>query len=426
MKKWEDIVKDKLEGYESALPEGSLAEFRARRNQADSAAGTRRFPLAWVLVPALAAGLAAVLLLRNPAAPEDGVQIVQQPSAPVALAPDSSVDNGTIEPAESAVQKETAEPVRRRPLLAQAVKPSPAIPASNNLPERVTEETATVRDETGEAVSAFTETENGTESEPSRQADVKSPSGQTQTPSASPFIPNNTESKQVKLKVGPAAGVVAGGGLLAALLTTAKAPHEDYYYSNSDHNSNSDPYLRYLSSAMDDPLDGKYSANSTKEDIEKVSSYHHIPVRAGLSTRFPLSEKLYLTTGLDYSRYQSEFSYSSSGLKNQIAQYIGVPVRLDWTLASNRWLDVYLGGGLEGDFCVGATLAGSKIPKDGLNFSLLGAGGIQFNMTERLGLYVEPELSYLIPSKSQQLVTYRTQKPLMFSVATGFRITLGK
>lgn len=433
MKKWEDIVKDKLAGYESALPEGSLADFRARRNKADSAAGTNRFPLAWVLVPALAAGLAAVLLLHKPGVAEEGIQVIQQPSAPVAIVPDSNIETDTMEFTESVEPVETAEPVRQRPLVAQAVKSSPSIPAANNLPERGTEDTATEVDETGEAISVLSETDKVSESEdysePPRQAEVKSPSGQTQTPTASPFIPNYTETKQVTLKAGPAAGMVAGGGLLAALLTTSKAPHDDYYYSNSDPISYFDPNPRYLSSAIDDPSDGKNianSANSTKEEIEKVSSYHHIPIRAGISTRFPLSEKLYLTTGLDYSRYQSEFRYASSGLKNQIAQYIGVPVRLDWTLASNRWMDVYLGGGLEGDYCVGAKLAGSKIQKDGLNLSLLGAGGIQFNMTERLGLYVEPGLSYLIPSKSQQLITYRTQKPLMFSVSTGFRITLGK
>ena len=109
MKKWEDIVKDKLAGYESALPEGSLADFRARRSQVESAAGTRRFPLAWVLVPALAAGLAAVLLLHKPGIAEEGIQVIQQPSAPVAIVPDSTVDNGTMESTETAVQNEKAD-----------------------------------------------------------------------------------------------------------------------------------------------------------------------------------------------------------------------------------------------------------------------------------------------------------------------------
>ena len=153
---------------------------------------------------------------------------------------------------------------------------------------------------------------------------------------------------------------------------------------------------------------------------------HRAPLRAGVSARVPLEGRLSLTTGLEYSRYVSQFKSSISGELIQIAHYVGVPVRLDWTLASNRWLDVYVGGGLEGDYCVGASLAGEKVvPKDGFSLSALGAGGIQFNMTERLGLYVEPSLSYTFPSESRVLETYRSEKPLFFSISSGLRISFG-
>jgi hypothetical protein len=75
---------------------------------------------------------------------------------------------------------------------------------------------------------------------------------------------------------------------------------------------------------------------------------------------------------------------------------------------------------------VGATLGGKAIPKDGLSLSLLGAGGVQMNMTKRLGLYVEPELSWRIPSEKNMLQTYRSQHPLMFSVNAGLRINIGE
>ena len=78
MSKWEDIVKDKLGGYESNLPEDSLAAFHARRATA-GATKAKRFPLVWAIVPAIAAGLAAVLLLRKPTVPEEGIQMIPQP-----------------------------------------------------------------------------------------------------------------------------------------------------------------------------------------------------------------------------------------------------------------------------------------------------------------------------------------------------------
>ena len=144
----------------------------------------------------------------------------------------------------------------------------------------------------------------------------------------------------------------------------------------------------------------------------------------GLSARFPISDRLSITTGLDYSWYKSSFTYSVSGEKIQNAHYLGIPVRLDWTLASNKWLDIYVGGGFEGDFCLGATLAGERIAKDDFCASLLGAGGIQFNLTKRFGVYVEPALSCTITPENPVPETYRTKHPLMFSVSSGLRITI--
>ena len=120
------------------------------------------------------------------------------------------------------------------------------------------------------------------------------------------------------------------------------------------------------------------------------------------------------------------FTYYVSGEKIQNAHYIGIPVRLDWTLASGRWLDVYLGGGLEADYCLGATLAGERIAKDGFGLSLLGAGGIQLNLTKQIGLYVEPEISWTIPSESRVLQTYRSDNPVMFSLTSGIRFSISK
>lgn len=162
------------------------------------------------------------------------------------------------------------------------------------------------------------------------------------------------------------------------------------------------------------------------EDVLTGNHGHNFPLKFGLSTRIPLTDRLNLTTGIDYSLYSSWYEYTVSGKKKQLAHYLGIPVRMDWTLASNRWLDVYVGGGLETDWCVAATLDGEQIKKDGFGLSLLGAGGIQFNMTKRLGLFIEPEISWTIPSESRVLESYRTDGPVMFSVASGVRINIGK
>ena len=154
--------------------------------------------------------------------------------------------------------------------------------------------------------------------------------------------------------------------------------------------------------------------------------YYYFPVKVGLSVGIPIAERWRITSGLQDSRYTSSFTFSLSGEKTQYAHYLGVPVRLDWLFASGRWLDLYVGGGLEGDLCVGATFDGRDIEKDGIGLSLLGAGGLQFNPVRRIGLYVEPGFSWTIPSEKHMLNTYRSENPFMFSVSAGVRLNLGK
>ena len=53
MRQWEDIIKDKMEEPEGALPESVFAEFCARREAASAAPAPKRFPLMWAVVPAV-------------------------------------------------------------------------------------------------------------------------------------------------------------------------------------------------------------------------------------------------------------------------------------------------------------------------------------------------------------------------------------
>ena len=115
MRNWEDIVKEKLEEPDGTLPESVFAEFQARRSAAAPAPASKRSPLAWVVATAIAAGLAAILLLRKPSVPEDSIRIVPQPVPTVAVASDST-----------AVEAE--EPLPVRPLIAQAPVPKAAAP----------------------------------------------------------------------------------------------------------------------------------------------------------------------------------------------------------------------------------------------------------------------------------------------------------
>ena len=387
MSKWEDIVRDKLEGYERVLPEGSLDRFRARR-EAAAAAGApvaRRFPLAWALAAAVAAGLAAFFFLRQPASPEDGIQIVPQP-APVVAADTDSTD--------------VAEPVQPAPLVAHVDVPKAAKRGNVQRTGATSARTAMpaddkIQDVTGESAPATEELSTPDVDAPIAQ-DIRDDAVEVpvSVEASSPFIPDLSAPEPVNWDVGYAAAGVAGAGAFTALAVVV-------------------PPLLYTRD---------YGIDFDRTKDFQAGAVHYMPLKTGVSVRFPIYENLSITTGFNYSLYLSRISFNLSGVKKQSVQYLGIPVRLDGTLASNRWFDVYVGGGLEADYCLKAVRGGEAIPKGGFVFSLIGAGGIQFNITDRLGIYVEPGINLALPSKAPE--TYLTKHKVSFQLGTGLRINI--
>ncbi len=372
MKQWEEIMRDKLEEYESVLPDGGLAAFRARRAAAASDSEWKRSVILWALI-SVSAIIAALLFPLRPLAPDNSLQIIEQPSAPVALA--------------AADSTEVSEDVLPGELLAQAVEPivRQEVEDTNdaiNYTDKSHEITVN-NDDTSLQISVIPDSEPSFPLIPNMGT-------------SSPYIPAVPESKPVSISVGPVAGIVAGSGALAGIAASGLLVVKDY---NEERITDRDVCIR---------------------------SDHFFPLKLGVSIRVPVSSHLNITTGLEYSMYASKLKYSLSGDKYQKADYLSVPVRLDWTFASNNWFDVYVGGGFEGSYCLGATLDGAGIPKDGFGFTVLGTTGVQWKFTKNLGLYFEPEISWTNPSFTNPLQTYRTEHAVVFSLTGGLRYTFGK
>ena len=382
MKKWEDIVKDIMEEPDSALPECVFAEFRARRAAGRDVTRKTTRPLIWALATAVAAGLAALLLLRKPNAPEEGLQLIQQhPMLEVQVMDTSDVvprDMSTLLIAQATTPRTVRQPA--------TVKQEEIVNEPEQPDLQVTEDVVT-------------------DNAPSESAD-----DEPSIADYSPFIPQSARDKNVKVNVGTGA-VIAGGGLAAILATqlvksNARTPNQAYANLSLANGGAFFPGTNNLGDL------GSYS--------------HRMPVIVGISTRIRVTEKLGITTGLEYSLYTSLYTNSLfSGNRTQHVHYLGVPVRLDWVFVSNKWLDIYAGAGMKGDFCLGANITETELGRDGPAFRLLGASGIQFNATSYLGIYVEPVISWTLPSKRRVLSTYSNDHPWMFSVAAGVRFNLG-
>ena len=399
MRKWEDIVRDKLEEPEGELPESVFAEFRARLDAA--APAPKRFRPAWAIVPALAAALAAVLLIHKPTVSERDSLVAQQEPALVA---EAAVIADSEEPVQAEAPADIAEGM---PTAVPPAATESSTKAETAEAEKQPEKPDSAVPEAEAATPAETASSSGKAEAPEKAAAAPQAVETVSTghPAASPFVPANRNARIVRKILFPTAGVLTGGGLLATAV----------------------PLLFGMREAMEVSPSGDLTTQQKPQKDEPTGNVHYFfPRRFGLSARFPISEKLSVTTGLDYSRYKSSIAYSLSGEKMQTAHYLGIPLRLDWTFASTKRLDFYLGGGLEGDWCIKATFDGEQVQKDGFSASLLGAGGIQFKLTKNLGLYMEPEFNWTFMPEKPVLNTYRSAHPVMFSVTSGLRITFGK
>ena len=188
MRKWEDIVKDKLEEPDGALPESVFDEFHARFDGAESTRLTKRFPLVWAIVPAIAAGLAAVLLLRSPKAPEEKIEPVRQaPMAQVQTTVDTNAD--------SQVDTPKIDPV---PVKKASARPQPVVLESPSMGGKQMEAPATTEKAKAPDIPETSES-------PDRPQPTTKPStGNIVPETTSPFIPMTEKARRVNLKVAPA------------------------------------------------------------------------------------------------------------------------------------------------------------------------------------------------------------------------------
>lgn len=382
MKQMEDRIRDRLEGYESNLPEGDLAEFKALLDSAVGTNAKRRVGyLAW-LAPAVIAACLAIFFILGHTSEKEIINVIDSDTLLADVIEPAVQD--TIEKA--AIDARTTVAGNRPHTYVQA----PADKDEQNTPESICD------DEKHAAESVAPGAEDS-----GNPNDSETYVGRSESHS-------QVGKQAVSMNMGRAtAGILGGAGALAlsGMLPALSGGGDAGFQPQST----VDPFYTVGSSSIDE---------RTKNDT------HHMPLRAGLSLRIPFSEMWSLTTGLDYYWYSSTLGYSISGDHKQNVHYLGIPFRADYALAGNRLVDIYIGAGASVDFCVAAFEDGNRISKDGVGFALIGAGGIQFKVSKDVSLFIDPTLSWNIPSERRVLDTYKTEHPFMFTVPSGIRVTL--
>ena len=210
-------------------------------------------------------------------------------------------------------------------------------------------------------------------------------------------------------------------------------------------------YVNNYASKMDsvDAMNMRRIAISNAERPDAPLSerkYHERPRTFELSLSYPISKRWSVTSGLSYTRMKSTFESDDGNMltrRTQKLYYIGLPLKLTYTLLEkNRW-QLYASGGIgldvpvrgkettqylyigpyqseRGDSLIlPTTHARVKAP---LQWSVNMGAGVQYQLLPHVNAYFEPRLQYYIPT-GNPVETYRTEHPFDLSLPFGIRFT---
>ena len=188
------------------------------------------------------------------------------------------------------------------------------------------------------------------------------------------------------------------------------------------------------------------NAGPPDEPISERKHHEH-PRTFELSLNCRFNDRLNLTTGVSYTQMKSTFEIDGQYMLTRRTQklgYVGLPIKLTYTLMSkNRW-QLYTSGGVQleipvyGKETTQYLYAGPYQISEGTDSLVLPTthcpvqvpwqwsvnigAGVQYQLWPHVNVYFEPRLQYYIPTGSP-VETYRTEHPFNFTMPFGIRFT---
>ena len=203
----------------------------------------------------------------------------------------------------------------------------------------------------------------------------------------------------------------------------------------------SETYSGYGTFAVTETVEEQYHflANDTREQAY-TDVKHHQPITFGLTLRYNLNERWSVASGLTYSQLSSELHSGSGNYyydDRQTLHYIGLPLNVAYTFWQNQKISAYLStGGLVEKNVAGRltskyyidnqleTTTREKISTDQLQWSYNTTIGLGYRISNHIGLYAEPGISWYFKNSSELETIYK-ENPLQFNLRLGLRFTLG-
>lgn len=184
-------------------------------------------------------------------------------------------------------------------------------------------------------------------------------------------------------------------------------------------------YVNSLSAVNTEYADNEMFRVSPYEQDTKDVTHHDMPISIGFTASYSVTPRIALASGLVYTLATSSFQHGASMPKEtQTLHYVGIPLNLSYTVWGNSWLRTYIMVGAQADMNVKATLKAdghkSNIDNDRAQFSVTGGAGVQLNVAQQLGVYVEPGVRYYFDNGSAVQTIFK-EHPTNFSLQVGLR-----
>lgn len=184
-------------------------------------------------------------------------------------------------------------------------------------------------------------------------------------------------------------------------------------------------YVNSLSAVNTEYADNEMFRVSPYEQDTKDVTHHDMPISIGFTASYSVTPRIALASGLVYTLATSSFQHGASMPKEtQTLHYVGIPLNLSYTIWGNSWLRTYVMAGAQADMNVKATLKAdghkSDIDNDRAQFSITGGAGVQLNVAQQLGVYVEPGVRYYFDNGSAVQTIFK-EHPTNFSLQVGLR-----
>ncbi len=160
------------------------------------------------------------------------------------------------------------------------------------------------------------------------------------------------------------------------------------------------------------------------EAISNSAKYrHHMPLGAGLKIGIGLTERLSLTTGLNYTLLWSELQpLGSEGKSDQFLHYIGLPLGAEYRLLSKGAFALSAGAGVCLDFLAAAYIDKRKVDDKPLQWTANLNAAALWELSGKLSLYLQPELNWYVSKTGMNSI--RNDSPLGATLRVGLRLNL--